>query len=401
MTIDLRDGWFSDRAPKLNGVGAGYVAPEITPRFIALEFTTDGSTAQMVWSSDAVLWHYYDAPFGVRLLVELARGDTSWLAIYDNDINPTKHCLIRSNNGVFWEKITLPIAVKPRQYPSGITYGGGKYLFSATNDANTAVLLYSTTNGKTWAQASATITTTPMVAYGNSVYVGVGSPGVPMSGGVLHASTPGTLLTSADGATWSAETNPSGIQNTLDGNGDPAANWVKLNFLSDGKFWLAGWDITVATREGFPEQVSTSATFAYSSDGTTWTPVDTDLPYNPWDIACDNSGNYVAVLGNGRDWLGSDAGGTSAGLGKCMVSSDGVNWTVLTNMPLVTSWIAIAYGDGMFVATGNDEPPYNNEVIAYSSDAGQTWTVATNPLGLPDLIEDSDGIQQLTTVRYG
>lgn len=399
MARDAVRAFCVDRAPKLAGVGEGLVSTG--PVFVAVEFATGGNDQyEIVTSPDGITWIPRKVGADVNSIVDLCRGADSWVAVSDYGSTST-HSLSRSvyDGGVVWVRQTSPVALGTAVYPAGITYGGGTYVFSGVDGGAAPKFLYSTDEGKNWTEVDASATVPPMVAYGNSTFVAVGAD-LPSSsgGGIIDGGTTATLMTSADGITWSAESTPASLQNyTFGGGPTSAGNWLAFRYLSDGKFWLAGFKpldpFTPANGH-----TSDSLILAHSTDGSTWTQIDTGLPYWPWDIAYDGAGHYVVVLGNGRA-----SRNVHNGVGKCLVSSDGLSWSIVSTMPTETEWFSVDYGAGVFVAVGRDNyngVSYPNNTIAYSSDYGATWTAATNPLGPPDYAY-GDSLQDFLCVRFG
>jgi hypothetical protein len=102
-------------------------------------------------------------------------------------------------------------------------------------------------------------------------------------------------------------------------------------------------------------------------DGVTWSEKKNDNPVNPQHAIAYGNGNgkFIAV---GSD---DDEGGRrEGGGGRMAYSTDGVTWTVIEqNIFAETVPIAIAYGNGKFVAVGGW---MDGGQMAYSTD-GVTW----------------------------
>ena len=96
---------------------------------------------------------------------------------------------------------------------------------------------------------------------------------------------------------------------------------------------------------------------AYSTDGITWT--QTNLPsVTGWTSVTYGDGKFVAV----------------ASSDTAAYSTNGITWTQ-TSLPTSAIWISVTYGDGKFVAVAL----YSN-IAAYSTD-GITWTQTNLPSG--------------------
>jgi photosystem II stability/assembly factor-like uncharacterized protein len=143
------------------------------------------------------------------------------------------------------------------------------------------------------------------VTYGNGLFVAVGQNG--------------TILTSPDGARWTARA--SGADNFLSGvtygNGLFVAVGVAVRSSSS---WLSGW---------LP-----GPTMLTSPDGVTWTEQTSPTNNELKDVTYGN-GLFVAV---GED-------------GTILTSRDGVDWTEQIS-PTNNSFLSVTYGNGRFVAVG-------------------------------------------------
>ena len=159
------------------------------------------------------------------------------------------------------------------------------------------------------------------IAYGNGMYVAVG--------------TVGKMATSTDGITWTA------VTTTLFDNiigGTTVKSVIYAIAYGNGKF-VAGGQF---------------GKMAVSIDGTTWTAV-TDSTFTIYSIVYDN-GKFVAGGNNG----------------KMATSTDGTTWTAVADSTFGTSTInAIAYANGKFVAGGTDGK------MATSTN-GETWTAVAD-----------------------
>ena len=150
------------------------------------------------------------------------------------------------------------------------------------------------------------------LTYGNGIFVGVGQGG--------------TIVTSTDGANWSAQN--SGTEKDLFGVG-----------YGNGIFVVVGNDATILT----------------SSDGAHWTDRSLSKTYGFYGVAYGN-GVFVIVGRLASSW------------GLSFNSPDGRNWAgpYLTND--ASTLDSVVYGDNIFVAVGS-----GNTQIQTSPD-GATWT---------------------------
>ena len=167
------------------------------------------------------------------------------------------------------------------------------------------------------------------IAYGNGIYVAVGSGG--------------TILTSADGVTWTSRT--SGTIEDLYGVTYGNGLFVAVGYYSSG----------------LPESnIEPPSAILSSSDGVTWT-TNSFTSTTLYSSVTYGNGKFVAV--------GQHMGDSTAGY---MTSSDGITWSEYDmgpSLPLTS----VTYGNGVFVAVGY-------EGYMYTSSDGVTWSrsYATN-----------------------
>lgn len=262
-----------------------------------------------------------------------------------------------SDDGVIWEKVTLPFVGKD------ITYGDNGFLYIPKAESNKVAL---STDGKTW-----TSVTLPLkglwnvVTYGNGRYVIIKST----------TSTTGddTILFSDDGLTWQQTPH---IPTTR--------HWCDIVF-NNGRFIMVS------------EQTSNN-TAAYSDDGENWTVLDSAFLYGNrrkirffngklW--AIDSLHTYFSE-DNGETWeqVPEEEIPQSTGVGTLLTlaisngemvglmnnkttvqrSTNAKNWTRVA-LPQGYSWVSVVYGKGKFVAIPSDAT-----VTAYSLD-GETWHI--------------------------
>lgn len=146
--------------------------------------------------------------------------------------------------------------------------------------------------------------------------------------------------TSADGLTWSTPVATSGIGNY----------WASSNYIYVSRLGL------FICAQNYIQNV------CYSSDNITWTAVSgTSNPSGRWFEIKDDGTNIVIVGDNGT----------------FLTSTDGINWTFVYSPNYIVgggpnNFVGLAYGNGTFVATQN-----NNEPYVYSVDGGATWATAS------------------------
>jgi len=227
---------------------------------------------------------------------------------------------------------------------SAIAYGNGKFV--AVGNQPYGKMAYST-DGKTWTAVSKTTFGTDTsdskiyaITYGNGKFVAVGSSG--------------KMAYSTNGTTWTA------VSDSTFGS-----DIINAITYGDGKF------VAVGTGSSYGKR-------AYSTDGVTWK-TGTSLTSGNVDMIAYGDGKFVAVQ------RGAD--------GRISTSTNGINWSYITkdgaygvNISTLdlTSVIAIAYGNGKFVAVGSSGK------IAYSTDC-VTWT---------DVSDSTFGSSNIRAITY-
>jgi hypothetical protein len=227
------------------------------------------------------------------------------------------------------------------------------------------------------------------IAYGNNRFVAGGDSG--------------RMAYSADGESWTAVEDSTldsyNINGIAYGNNRFVAvgSFGKMAYSANGESWTAVADST------FPNDYNTGYIYgiaygnsrfvavgsfgkmAYSADGESWTAVaDSTI----WDYTDSYGDTYTAVIttityGNNRFVaVGTD--------GKMAYSTDGENWTAVSNSILTSQINGIAYGNNRFVAVGHDASgnfPNNTYIgkMAYS-DNGENWTAVEDSTFGPSAI---------------
>jgi len=174
------------------------------------------------------------------------------------------------------------------------------------------------TDGVTWTSHSVQASQWMSVTFGAGLFVAVSKDGA------------NQIMTSADGATWSAMAAPE------------ANEWSGITY-SGTQF--------VAVAQTGTNRVMTSP------DGSTWT-ARAAASVSNWAAITHGNGTFVATA-----WTGAD---------RVMTSPDGVAWTAQTATSTSSQWLSVTYGAGLFVAVSIDAP----DRVMTSPD-GVTWTAQT------------------------
>jgi len=265
---------------------------------------------------------------------------------------------------------------------SHIIYGGDKWIVSDSYGK----LAYSA-DGFTWTKIPRLLFNGEEIindiTWGNGVFVAVGGTG--------HAGVTGfrkgRIAYSYNGINWTE------VTDTGFGNRN-----IRSVAYGDGMFIAAG--------ESNSQYQKTSISY----DGVTWVPgagkfdstelIDKIVYYNGMWLAPNSSYGIYTSDNNGETWksiyytsmqLSSGVSffdiawgggryvvvGMHSNRGIIAHSTDGVNWTPITNTPFGSNSVHnVVYGNGIFVAT-NISSSLQSKVIMYSTD-GITWTTATN-----------------------
>ena len=273
---------------------------------------------------------------------------SAWICAPAIDINNQYSC-----SGTTWAGHGVPES----NAWSGITHGNGQYVAVSEDGTNRAM---TSPDGETWTAQNVPIGTLPSytemqdVAYGNGIYVGIARNG----------GSTDRIRRSTDGVTWTSPSFPSSAINSITyGNGlfvglktsgalftsPDGITWTERTFPVDATA-TAFQDITYGN--GLFVAVS-STNFAnnivISSDGINWT-ANSGTTY----------GQYAVTYGEGKF--------VTVGFSYAASSTDGINWTDHSSLSN-NNWRDVAYGGGLFVATGNGG---NGSYLAISED-GETW----------------------------
>ena len=319
------------------------------------------------YSSDGITW------------TETSNGLPSqeWSAItYANGkfvaISKNSNTFAYSSDGITWETTTSGIP-QDLEYLD-IAYGVDKF-FVAIKNAN--AVLYSS-DGIAWNSTNDGITTRDWfkACYGNGRYVLIAKNSDTFAysnNGIRWYET--TVGISGDNMNWSdvvyggngrfvviSSGENSRVIYSLDGYYWNESKWENLNKDWNCIVWnsnantymmLNTNDNTIGiSRTEYKEYINTEA-------GKDWITYDTKLPSFKWISICYGNGKYV-VVPNDNDTFA--------------YSTDGITWTETNNGLSVRNWWNVCYGNGKFVAIAQ---AYNNDTFAYSTD-GITWTETNN-----------------------
>ena len=277
----------------------------------------NGTTNTMIVSYTGTVWYslkmvmFSTAGYGV------AWNGLIWVALGEGT-----NTLATSSDGITWTGFgTSVFSVRGRAAASAT---GGSVWVAAGEGTNT--LARSADGGATWSGLGSTIFSTAAygIAWNGSLWVAVGSG-------------TNTLATSPDGITWT------GFGSTVFQTEGRAIAW-------NGSYWLAG------------SRNDPVAQIAYSTNGTTWTPVSCPLV------------TVYSLVWSAAQWVATGTAPT----GSIATSPNGLTWTLTAAQPYTTAYtvanrFASSSAAPSYVATGSG----TNQLV--TSTDGNAWTPRTSP----------------------
>lgn len=262
----------------------------------------------------------------------------------------------------------------------GIVYGNGLWVGVAYQGSGYNIV--TSKDAVTWTGINAPLDQEwESIAYGNGMFVSVPDDGT------------GSAIYSMDGTNWSTATLPS------------SAHWSRVVY-NNGKFVAVGSNVAAYSYDGInwksPVSVpagewrgltygnGTFVAVAYtganqimtSPDGITWG-AQSVPESNSWYGVTYGNGQFVAVAGSGTN--------------RVMTSLDGEAWTVHSAPSKL--WFRVMYGDGVYVAGAYET---SSNPIMVSTDAINWWLVsATGSIPVVSDIAYGDGKFVLVTASVG
>ena len=318
--------------------------------------------ASLSTNSKPKVWYEVDStrhPFGSSSIQSICYGDGKFVAVGGGGK------IAYSIDGINWTEADSPFGSSSID---SICYGDRKFVAGGSGGK----IAYSI-NGINWTEADSPFiskTFIESICYGNGKFVAVGW--YTTSIGLNDYLPQGTMAYSTDGVNWtSIDSSPFG------------SYYIYSVCYGDGKFVAGGGIPSMTITQNRPGNIPPTtvtidarAKMAYSTDGITWTEVDSTFG---------SSRIYSIYHGNGK----FVAGGTD---GKMASSTDGSNWTEVDS-PFGSSGIhSTYYGNGNFIAGGGSGK------MAYSSD-GITWTaVADSAFGSSTILSICYGNRRYVAV---
>ncbi|MDD2237201.1 MAG: beta-propeller fold lactonase family protein, partial [Kiritimatiellae bacterium] len=349
-----------------------------------------GSGSEVLTSENGTDWtrHAIDPPTSWDCV---AQGDgVILLAGWSYTNGTTVYSL---NGGNTWTSQGMP---GEELAPWGLAYGNGLFVMVGYDQIASEALIMTSPSGTNWTRRTVPSPDRRIlraVTFGDGVFTAAGGSGDDV------------LYVSSDGVTWTDKT-PNlvneefytvccgggrlvacGAGGLVEASTDAGATWT-LKTPGAREYFMA-----VAYGAGRFVAVSASKTNYFSRNGVNWSPISQTSPRELADVVF-AAGQFVGVgiLGcivtspDGEVWTERTSGVVNwlqdveylegafyaVGIGGCVLRSfDGAAWDVLVNGG--DDYEAITYGNGMFVAVGNDV--FGRGFISYSANA-VNWTVA-------------------------
>ena len=272
-------------------------------------------------------------------------GTGQWVAAQlGPDANPTETTIETSSDGSTW----TTQGVVSGEIIRGLTWGGGKWTAVSSGGSSGGTHVLQSTDLRTWNQVGTLADSLQSIAYANGRWVAGGvhpNPG-PLETSIVHMT--GVIYSSTDASTWTQvatmDQQDAGRQSVAYGNGA----------------WLA-----VSTEDDYSAPVPFPALeMLASADGTNWSPNGGKVP---------DSFNDSLAFGGGQWALGSEPENDSS---KLHLSRDGVTWSGVAGPgDPNSSFSALAYGDGRFLAANQEMSAAVSTTFVTSSD-GTSWSPA-------------------------
>ena len=281
-----------------------------------------------------------------------------------------------STDGIVWN------ATNPGGFVGGkLAFGNG--LFVNVANSGGSGIIFTSPDGFVWtSRTAASNDTWSAITYGNGLFVAVASS---YSGG-------GGIMTSPDGITWTLRVGvgPGGFTGVTYGNGI----FVAVKTGSPGTMVTSANGITWTDRTTgisslavhFANSIFTTGKH-YSYNGISWTAA--SAPNFPVKITYGN-GYFMAVTDTEIKYL---------------YSINGINWTADTP-PNVSNFKGVAFGENTFVSVGSGGTnrinyllfdSYKIEIIADQTNSNTTWI----PVGGDQLLQYQRPIKKLTVKQGG
>ncbi|MBI3867987.1 MAG: immunoglobulin domain-containing protein [Verrucomicrobia bacterium] len=340
--------------------------------------------SRILTSKDGLQWA--DARFsaaGARGFLDVAFGNGTFVAVGANG------SLWISTDGVDWS----PSSAGPVGNMESVAYGNGRFVAVGAQGS-----ILTSTTGVSWKSRDSSVTTTLRgIAFGNGKYVAVGSKG--------------SILSSVGASDWKKEDSgtPDRLESIVFGDGVFVAvgeNGTAL-YSVDGARWLQGSrgpsrDLDgMSLRGDFVIVAGKGGTILTSADGAAFTQRFTGITNDLHGV--DSSEGLSVAVGepetiitspDGAQWTVRRIGGPASsslksvrrgkGLwvavgtqGTILTSPEGVLWTQQPS-PTANDLNEIAFGNGLFVAVGDNLPP--NGTLITSVD-GKSWTRRNQYIG--------------------
>jgi hypothetical protein len=351
-------------------------------KFVAVGYSTNGGDGRITTSSDGIIWTQR-TPGTFEAITGIAYGNGTYIAVGWGSLK------LFSSNGIDWTMNSNSAG----GYAS-ICFGNG--LFVSPGSAQGEI--FTSTTGATWTKQNSSINQSLWgVAYGNRIYVAVGSAGA--------------VVSSPNSMTWTTRNSGNSSQNT---GRIYAVTYGNGKFVVSDEFGRVRTSLDGITWTLPQEAISTSYTFyikgltygkgifvavdyfgriGTSPDGMQWTERTSGTSKRLYKVTYEN-GIFVAVGGtiltsiDGITWIERNSGTSNylrgisylngkfvaAGGSTIVTSSDGMSWTVTDYGLGQYGFSSVANGNNLFVIFGGKLISGIVNGIIYTSPDGLNWS---------------------------
>ena len=267
-------------------------------------------------------------------ITQLASSGRALLAIgVDHSPEEKPRIIASQDDGKNWTVRSIPSEVKGAR---SIIYANGNFVVPVqTISSNTYKVIQSSNEGKSWSLSSNLQSLPFGLAFGNSIFVGVGT--------ALHSERRPYFTSSSDAVDWTDRTDTSSMSRSF-----------LVSVVYDNSIF-----VTVGASLFPVSDPPNGDVYTGNAAGTVWTRQ--ALPANTPTLS--------GVISLGNAFL-------AVGLGGTILKSDinGGNW-ISKISETSTSLYGLVFGNGKVIAVGGSED--KDGIILVSEDEGETWRIAS------------------------
>ncbi len=336
-------------------------------KYVVVGENLTDSNASVLTSEDTLTWQSESSGVLGEFNSIATNGTNLFVAVGQTDSGNS--LISQSSDGITWN--TISSISESNQNIYNINYVNGTF-YSYTGLALESYLSYvfSSSNGTNWTTESFVFSDyNSGVAYNGSMFVIVGGS---------ETNSGGHIMTSMDGVNWSSKSASASLYAVTFGNGkfiavgdlntilvsdDNGVNWTTSSSGVDGSSPIQA--ITFGNNKFVA--INNAGQALISVAGASWLAESTNFNGKIYNITY-GDGKFVAV-------------GDFESNSVVLVSTNGIDWTVESNILPDSSLRGVTYGNGKFIAVGisldGQHPP-----IILSSINGLNWEAEIMPHGI-------------------